>query len=45
MRELDPKDVLSDLFEELLIPDPAELARLVIERLRDAGFKVVAWDD
>jgi hypothetical protein len=45
MRELDPKDVLADLFEEMLIPDPAEVAKAVIERLRDAGFKIVAWDD
>jgi hypothetical protein len=44
-RELDPLDVLSDLLggadfdHEILDPDAA--ARLIIERLRDAGFSIV----
>ena len=42
---LDPLDVLSDLLggadfdHEILDPDAA--ARLIIERLRDAGFSIV----
>jgi hypothetical protein len=44
-RELDPRDVLADLFEEMLIQNPQELAATVIQRLIDAGFKIVAWDD
>ena len=40
-RELDPKQVLTDLFEELHADDPEWLAERVIERLRDAGF--VIW--
>ena len=39
-RELDPKDVLTDLFEEELLPDTAAIADLVIQRLRDAGFEI-----
>jgi hypothetical protein len=40
-RELDPKDVLTDLFgEELPLDDPARVAEMVIERLRDAGFEI-----
>ena len=45
MRRLNPKDVLSDLFggadfdHEILDPDAA--ADLVIQRLLDAGFKIV----
>lgn len=48
-RELDPRDVLIDLFggadfdHEIL--DPAEAARIVIQRLIDAGFKIVPADD
>jgi hypothetical protein len=44
-RELDPLDVLADLLggadfdHEILDPDAA--ARLIIERLRDAGFEIV----
>jgi len=45
MRELTPRDVLIDLFggtdfdHEIL--DPAASADLVIQRLIDAGFKIV----
>ena len=45
MRELNPKDVLIDLFgsadfdHEIL--DPEAAAQLVIERLEDAGFAIV----
>jgi hypothetical protein len=39
--DLDPKDVLADLFgEELPLEDPARVAEMVIERLRDAGFEI-----
>jgi hypothetical protein len=44
-RELDPHDVLSDLFEELLIQNPKELAATVIQRLLDAGFVIVDWKE
>jgi hypothetical protein len=40
-RDLDPRDVLSDLFEELLVANSKELADAVIGRLNDAGFKIV----
>jgi len=44
-RELDPRDVLIDLlggadFDHEIL-DPAEAARIILERLRDAGFEVV----
>ena len=45
VRELNPKDVLIDLFgggdfdHEIL--DPERAAEIVIERLRDAGFEIV----
>ena len=44
-RELTPRDVLIDLFggadfdHEIL--NPAEAARIVLDRLRDAGFEIV----
>jgi hypothetical protein len=38
--KLDPKDVLADLFEELLVQNPEELAEIVIQRLLDAGFEI-----
>jgi hypothetical protein len=44
-REMDPRDVLADLFggadfdHEIL--DPERAASIVIERLRDAGFEIV----
>ena len=41
-RDLNPKDVLADLFgEELPLDDPMQVAEIVIQRLRDAGF--VIW--
>ena len=48
MRELSPKDVLVDLFggadfdHEIL--DPERAADIVIERLKDAGFKIAPDD-
>ena len=33
-------NVLTDLFEELLVPNPEDLASIVIERLLDAGFEI-----
>ena len=48
MSELTPKHVLVDLFggadfdHEIL--DPEAAARIVIERLRDAGFEIVPAD-
>ena len=39
-RELDPRDVIADVLEELLIEDPRAVARTIIERLRDAGFEI-----
>ena len=41
-RELTPRDVLSDLFEERLVADPEGLAAIVVQRLIDAGFEVTA---
>jgi hypothetical protein len=35
MSELTPQHVLVDLFEELLVPNPAEMAAIVIQRLID----------
>jgi hypothetical protein len=44
-RELDPKDVLADLFgEELPLDDPERVAEMVIQRLRDAGFEIKPID-
>jgi hypothetical protein len=40
MSELTPQHVLTDLFEELLVPNPEDLASIVIERLLDAGFEI-----
>ncbi len=40
-QRLDPKDVLADLFEELLVQNPDEMASMVILRLIDAGFRIV----
>jgi hypothetical protein len=39
-RELLPQEVLADLLEDELFPDPADLARRIIERLEDAGFRI-----
>ena len=39
-RELTPREVLADLFEELLIQNSEELAANVLQRLIDAGFSV-----
>ena len=44
MSKLTPQHVLTDLFEELLVPNPEELAAIVIERLRDSGFEIVPAD-
>jgi len=48
-KELDPRDVLADLFggaefdHEIL--DPERAAEIVIQRLRDAGFEIVSAED
>lgn len=39
-RDLNPKDILIDLFVQELHPDAEWLADLVIRRLRDAGFEI-----
>jgi hypothetical protein len=49
-RELDPRDVLEDFLGSGEFPgevlDTAEAARLILERLRDAGFTIsTATDD
>src|SRR5260370_30051148 len=46
-RELHPIDVLTDLlgggdFDHEIL-DPAAAAKIILERLRDAGFQVVDW--
>ena len=40
--ELDPKDVLTDLFDsdDLPLPNPEAAAEIVIQRLIDAGFEI-----
>src|SRR6201988_2642486 len=44
-RELDPKDVLADLFgEELPLDEPERGAEMGIQRLRDAGFEIKQID-
>ena len=42
MTELDPKDVLTDLFDsdDLPLPNPEAAAEIVIQRLIDAGFEI-----
>jgi hypothetical protein len=45
MSALNPNDVLADLFEEMLVQNSEELAAAVIQRLLDAGFKIVLIDD
>ena len=42
MTELDPKDVLTDLFDsdDLPFPNPEAAAEIVIQRLTDAGFEI-----
>jgi hypothetical protein len=42
MTELDPKDVLTDLFDsdDLPLPNPKAAAEIVIQRLIDAGFEI-----
>ena len=44
MRELDPRDVLADLFGSGDFPpeilDPAHAADIVVQRLLDAGFAI-----
>jgi hypothetical protein len=40
-KRLNPKDVLADLFEDLLVPSPDRAASMVILRLVDAGFQIV----
>jgi hypothetical protein len=44
-RDLDPKKVLIDLFEELHADDPEWLAEQVQRRLADAGFSIVPTDE
>jgi hypothetical protein len=44
MSALSPKDVLADLFEEMLVQNSEELAAAVIQRLLEAGFKIVLID-
>ena len=43
-RELDPKDVLSDLFDSADFPaeilDPEHAAEIVIQRMVDVGFEI-----
>lgn len=41
MRELNPREVIADLLEEPLIPDPKALAEAIIRHLADAGFEIV----
>jgi hypothetical protein len=41
MSALNPKDVLADLFEEMLVQNSEELAAMVVQRLLDAGFRIV----
>jgi hypothetical protein len=47
MRELDPRDVLADLFGSADFPavvlDTVHAAAIVIQRLRDTGFEVVPF--
>jgi hypothetical protein len=42
VRELDPIDVLADLLDSAdfpaEVPDPVEAAKIILDRLRDAGF-------
>ena len=42
MTELDPNDVLTDLFgsDDLPFPNPEAAAEIVIQRLVDAGFEI-----
>jgi hypothetical protein len=42
MTELDPKGVLTDLFDsvDLPLPNPEAAAEIVIHRLIDAGFEI-----
>jgi hypothetical protein len=46
MTELNPKDVLSDLFGSGDFPaeiiDPEHAAEIVIQRLNDAGFEIIS---
>jgi hypothetical protein len=51
--ELDPKDVLAKLFDgvnppcgvDLRMPNPEVVAEIVIQRLRNAGFVIKAYDE
>ena len=40
MTELDPKDVLTDLFDSDDLPLPNPEAEIIIQRLIDAGFEI-----
>jgi len=42
LTELDPKDVLTDLFDsdDLPLPNPEAAAEIIIQRLIDAGFEI-----
>ena len=44
-RELTPKDLLTDLFEEELLSNPEAMAEIVIQRLIDAGFVIEPAED
>jgi hypothetical protein len=44
-RDLDPKDVIAEVIGEELLDDPDRIAEMVIERLRDAGFKIVPAEE
>jgi hypothetical protein len=49
MRDLNPRDVLADLFGSGDFPaevlDPELAAAIVIRRLLDAGFRIMPADD
>jgi hypothetical protein len=44
-RELTPKDVLTDLFEGELLPNPEAMAEIMIQRLIDAGLVIEPAED
>ena len=39
-RDLDPLDVIAEILEEHLMPDPRAVADAIVEHLRDAGFVI-----
>jgi hypothetical protein len=46
-RRLTPQHILADFLEgELLVPNPDAMAKLILERLNDAGFEIeITADD